>query len=575
MDYRIPDFVEPDIMRPVEDRGTEKTSVTSRKMRVNSAGQWQAQIEQNQFGPKSIIYEGLNNIAHISSVVVNIAVGALCILDTEYRGYHFTEKGGYGFADAQTFQDAGTWGSSVQKGLNNFGTGHKCECMVRVREGDQIYKVIKADTSLLKGVSWSSDGTPDLPQEKDISSHFIRDNMTPDSGERKTLAIWGPQSNTVSDSELINNIENIIPDPTCGESDLDEIARRYGRCRSKIIYNGSEIVNDGFFDESSAKSHPYLPDKTMFDTMTIKYYETKGKFAIECNPDREFHKKQGTFYVKSGTGKFKMQKNCGACNGDPIAEITMQIMEHKVGEDNKGTKMFPSVPYNVHCEMNEPGKEGVIFCEQKWNSDWSREGSDPIHLLLKGTGDWVDKMANKTRSLVKEELMDLITTMVNGYYLTGSTKDSPAFHDIKEAKMSIPPETRSQEIESLKAWQSEQDYFDQRKEEGHFRCMCCLGLLTDKKTPGKTNSCAMGHIKSANSFKEEGCPDDVSGRNIIPICEHCNSNMGTSHMTDYMEKKFGKKSDNYKQYRLYCMEKGKQWTSTSINDVGEIDLIYT
>jgi len=547
-----------------------------RKMGVNNAGQWVGQVEANKFDRKSIIYEGLNNLVHSSkSVLVKIMSGVIQILDTEYKTYSFTETGGSGFGDAQTFQDAVTWGSSIQKGLNNFGTGMKGECMVRETDGDQVYKVIKCDTSLLKGVSWSSDGTPDLPHEKDISGAFIREKML-DAGERKTMAIWGLQSDKVSDELLIENIPNIKTHTD--ESILSEITRRYGRCSSAISYNGCEIVNDDFFEESSAKTHPYLPDKTMYDTMTIRYYEQGGNSAIECIPDRVFHKKQGTFCVSSRVGKFTMQKKCKPVQEtEPIAEITMQIMEHSPtnGEDGKVAKMFPLVKYNVHCEMSEPGKEGIIFCEQKWNSDWGKEGSDPIHLLLKGSGEWLDKTPNKTRTRVKEDLMDLITKMVNGYYLTGSSKDSPAFHDTKDPKMAIPPETRLSEIGSLEAWQSEQEYFIQRNEPGFFKCMCCHCLLSQKTTPGKTNSCAMGHIKSAKSFKDEGVEDDVSSRNIIPICEHCNSNMGTIHMTDYIKTKFGRKSDNYKQYRAYCNEEGKQWQHASIDEMDETDLIYT
>jgi len=549
-----------------------QSSKKRRQMRVDSSGQWQSTTEADKFDHKSIIYEGLNNLVHSISVVVNVMLGTLQIMDTEYKGYSFTETGGSGFDNAQVFVKAGTWGTSYKKGMNNFGTGYKCECMLRHEPGDAVYKVIKADTSLLKGLSWSSDGTPDIPDEEDISSPFIRENMVSGTGERKTLAIWGERSNMISDALLIENISNIIPNvPGDAESILDEITRRYGRCPSKISYNDSVIKNDGFFDEVSAKDHRCLDGKTMFDTMKIKYYEKNGKCAIECTPARVFHEKQGTFWVTNDMKKFKIVlSNKGLSTEEPKAVIIMQIMEHrKVGPTEK-SKMFPSVKYNVHCEMNGPeGKEGIILCEEKWDSDWGGKDENPIHLLLKGDdgAQWLNLMPNKTRSCVKEELMDLITQMVNGYYLSGyeGSLTAPAFHEIKTKKTLIPLDTRNDEIEELITWQGEQQYFLERKEEPFFNCMCCHGLIRDK-ADDKMNRCAMGHIESAKEKKNKGKEDDVSERNLVPICEHCNSNMGTMNMTEYMKRKFGSKSENYKQYARYCMTKGKTWQATSINE---------
>ena len=79
------------------------------------------------------------------------------------------------------------------------------------------------------------------------------------------------------------------------------------------------------------------------------------------------------------------------------------------------------------------------------------------------------------------------------------------------------------------------------------------------------NSCAMGHIESAKEKKKKGEEDDVSSRNLVPICEHCNSNMGTMNMTEYIKQKFGEKSKNYKLYEKYCMETGKIYLPRDIN----------
>jgi len=440
---------------------------------------------------------------------------------------------------------------------------------------EPVYKVIKTDTSLPDGVVWSSDGECDIPDHEDLLTPFIREKMmVSEIGERQTQALWGEGADMVSDELLIENI-SMIPansaeeedargeenDDTYGERILDEMNRRYGRCLSKISFNGYKIKNDGFFEESSAKDHVFLDGKKMFDIMEIEYYQKDGKWAIKCSPEREFHEKPTTFWVTSAMKTFKKQKGPPKWTPEePIATITMQIMEHRKKPDE--SKMFPLVKYNVHCEMSgEEGKEGIIFSEEKWTSDWGTN----IHLLLKGDGEWVDPLPNKSRSRVKETLMDLITIMVNGYYLKPSPKHDAVFAKPINQKERIPPKTRDDEVQALKEWQADQDYFVQRMEEGFFNCMCCHGLL-QCVAENKINRCAMGHIKSTKSLKEDGEDDDISPGNIIPICLHCNSNMGTSHMTDYIQEKFGKKSENFKQYEKYCLTKRKIWRPTNVDE---------
>ena len=543
-----------------------------RKMPVNNTGQWGGARDQNKFTYETIIYEGLNNLAHAATMVVKIVMEPIRIMEKEYMGYSFTETGGLGFEDALTFEEATTWGSSDNKGLNNFGTGYKCECML---PDEPVYKVIKTDTSLPDGVVWSSDGECDIPDHEDLLTPFIREKMmVSEIGERQTRAIWGEGADMVSDELLIENISNISAnsavevddrgedDETPGERIHDAMSRRYGRCLSDISFNGTKIKNDGFFEESSAKDHVSLDGKKIFDIMNIESYQKDGKWAIKCSPEREFHEKPAPFWITDKMKTFKKQKGPPKwIPEEPIATITMQIMEHQ--KKPGGSKMFPLVKYNVHCEMSgEEGKEGIIFSEEKWTSDWGTN----IHLLLKGEGEWTDPLPNKSRSRVKEILMDSITMMVNGYYLKPTKQHGAVFaKPLEPDKTRIPDKTKDDEVQSLKEWQAEQDYFVQRMEEGFFNCMCCHGLI-QRPASKKMNQCDMGHIKSEAVARKEGEEDDVSQGNLVPICSHCNSNMGTSHMTDYIQEKFGKKSENFKQYKEYCLTKGKIWKPTNIDE---------
>ena len=99
------------------------------KMRVDNTGQWSGAIEQNDFDLISIISEGLNNIRHNSLIEIDIRSGILRIDGETYRVYSFIESGGSGLVDRGKFIEAITWGSSNKSGMNNFGTGFKCECM--------------------------------------------------------------------------------------------------------------------------------------------------------------------------------------------------------------------------------------------------------------------------------------------------------------------------------------------------------------------------------------------------------------------------------------------------------------
>ena len=156
--------------------------------------------------------------------------------------------------------------------------------------------------------------------------------------------------------------------------------------------------------------------------------------------------------------------------------------------------------------------------------------------------------------------------MVNGYYLKPTKQHGAVFaKPLEPDKTRIPDKTKDDEVQSLKEWQAEQDYFVQKMEEGFFNCMCCHGLI-QRPASKKMNQCDMGHIKSEAVARKEGEEDDVSQGNLVPICSHCNSNMGTSHMTDYIQEKFGKKSENFKQYEKYCLTKRKIWRPTNVDE---------
>lgn len=558
----------------------EGREVHEQKMRVDNTGQWSGAIEQNDFDLFSIISEGLNNIRHNSRVEIDIKSGTLIIDGETYRSYSLTESGGLGLANRGSFVKAITWGSSNKSGMNNFGTGFKCECMIRKKEDDSVYKVMKIDTGIPCGISWASDGLiEDIPKEKELSEDYIRQKF-PSMSKRVTIAVWGKKSDKISEEILIENMQDITGDAEYSEEDEEDeegieeakedmislLNRRYGRCPSKITYNGIEIKDEGFFDGSLAKEHDHLNGEKIFDTMNIEYYENGEKIAIKCEPVGDFHGKQKPFWITDRKQKKILQaKQPSFIRGEPKALINMQVMEHSL--DENGNKRFPLVKNSVHCEIdNSIGKEGIILCEERFNSDWEKGTHIPIHLLLKGSGEWLNLQPNKTRSRLKPKLLELISKMVNSYYLTGDNKDNltPAFHELKTKKTPIEEDTKKDEIVSLISWQKNQDFFSSIEEEPFFRCMCCHGLICSK-SEHKMNSCAMGHIESAKEKKKKGEEDDVSSRNLVPICEHCNSNMGTMNMTEYIRKKFGEKSNNYKLYEKYCMETGKTYLPRDID----------
>lgn len=558
----------------------EGREVREQKMRVDNTGQWSGAIEQNDFDLFSIISEGLNNIRHNSRVEIDIRTGVLRIDGEKYRAYSFIESGGFGLVNRGSFIEAITWGSSNKSGMNNFGTGFKCECMIRKKEDDSVYKVMKIDTGIPCGISWASDGLiEDIPKEKELSEEYIRQKF-PSMSKRITIAVWGKNSEKLSEDILIENMHNIT-DYEVEEDEVEEdeegieeakedmkslLNRRYGRCPSKITYNGIEIKDEGFFDESLAKGHDHLDGKKIFDNMDIKYYENGEKACIKCEPLSEFHGKQKPFWITTLKQKKILQaKQPSFVRGEPKALIKMQIMEHSL--DENGNKRFSLVKNSVHCEIdNSNGKEGIILCEERFESDWGGSAHNPIHLLLKGYGEWLNLQPNKTRSRLKPKLLELISKMVNSYYLTGDNKDNltPAFHELKTKKTVIEEDTKKDEIESLISWQKKQEHFTSIEEGHFFHCMCCHGLICSK-SEHKMNSCAMGHIESAKEKKKRGEEDDVSSRNLVPICEHCNSNMGTMNMTEYIKRKFGKNSNNYKLYEKYCKETGKIYLPRNIS----------
>ena len=153
----------------------EGREVQEQRMRVDNTGQWSGAIEQNDFDLFSIISEGLNNIRHNSLVEIDIKSGTLIIDGETYRTYSLTESGGLGLANRESFVKAITWGSSNKSGMNNFGTGFKCECMMRQKDDDSVYKVVKIDTGIPCGISWASDGLiEDIPKEKELPEDYIR-----------------------------------------------------------------------------------------------------------------------------------------------------------------------------------------------------------------------------------------------------------------------------------------------------------------------------------------------------------------------------------------------------------------
>ena len=538
---------------------------SQKKMTVDSSGHWKNQIIMNNFNTESSIYEKINDTP-LDFNEMDINSGEITSsYDTKHKVLLTVEKGGPGFKSEREFKEAKVWGKSNRKGINNFGTGYKCDAMI---PNEPCYSVFKIDTSLQGNICWTNtENNDDIPNEyeipKDIMDVF-REKFG--SNTRITFAIYGERVNHIINDDL-EDLEDLINKSYSlkyDDDDIDKIRKslawRYKSYSDKININGKPIEKlECSFGEDYAKSHDKGLDVKNYDKVNIEVFKdkkTKEVGFLKCTFDKKFHVDPEIKWIKLHGDKLLQSARPSNC-GDQINDITMEIMEFK--EDNK-----PDIEGNIHIEMLNPnGTRNHKIISVK-GPIWA--GWPGVHILLYGKkcDGFVDLLANKSRTNLNDKLENLLYRLIWGYYLNGySLKDtyfSPAFHESKgERKPPCPPNIREDCIEDLIDWQEKKGLI--KKGDKYYKCPCCNGLI-EKHVPKGGEKChrtAMGHILDLKSCKEKNGNDGNTYENLIPICELCNSAQGTKHMTTYIINRWGIESDNYKRYIQFCIDTGKKW----------------
>lgn len=152
-------------------------------------GQWIGSIKSNSFDIISCLYENLNNCFLYELLRCIITFSIISHYGNTYDILLFIEIGGSGFKTIENFKQAICWGTSDQEGVNNFGFGYKCECMIKDK---QNYLVLKFDTSMPCGISWTNNRLGGMPIQERISKTQM-DFLIEKYGKntRGTIAFWG------------------------------------------------------------------------------------------------------------------------------------------------------------------------------------------------------------------------------------------------------------------------------------------------------------------------------------------------------------------------------------------------
>ena len=532
--------------------------------RINKTGTYVNMKKEQSFTIPDNICEGLNNLDHQDGMEVTIKNGHSTIGRTTFEACGFEETGGSGFTNKEAWEKAITWSSSIDSGINNFGVGMKSECMI---PRCQDFIVIKIDTRLGLGVVWIPGYDGGFPQSVELSKEEL--SGIGQENARVFRSFWGPGASSLLDhTDLVSLLE---ADVEFAEEDnlLLDLKRRYGDTESHIEYNGESITAD-YFAASRAKEQVIegeLVPMLFHDTGLLELWENilSGEYMIKFTPALKNHAgKSGPLNYDGSTSYwFKTEANSGSDKastrrtnswdkeitaGRFVANINMVIMW--TGNNPDDPKW--DTEDNIHCSIGSG-----IECEQRSDTRWG----GTLHMRLSSDNtSWLDLKANKSRSNVKKGVMDVIIGMVNRHYVLGDSKADPVFQSAP--KENIPIAAKDRLKEELKAYQNGSEYWRQEEHEcsdNQAHCTACQCMIEMGVCRTKMNQCHMGHITSAASKKNASEEDDTSMANLAPVCSHCNSNMGTDHMTSWIGNKWGIKSHNYKEYVKYCQHTGKKW----------------
>lgn len=516
----------------------------------DSSGQWVGCIKSNNFDTLSSIYENLNNCNLYELLRCIVTFCLISYYGNNYDALFFIESGGSGFKTIDNFKKAIKWGTSEQDGVNNFGFGYKCECMIKDK---QNYLVLKFDTSIPCGISWVNNRLGSMPRMTRISKiqmDFLMEKYGKNT--RGTIVLWGE----TADRLLYNDdIKELLSQDISVHQNTELIYsflnRRYVT-KNYIEFNGMSLSNNKMFIKDRAKEHNFISGKKMLDSLYLELYSNGNIRVINYYDTQNFHidfPSKGYYITDNG-----LVKNKPSELGNLVNSLTFKIINIE-GDHGK----------RIHIKLNDKdGSENDIFIAEQDNNQWPPEYWPKIHIELssKNPEGWLDLQPNKSRSRIIDSFLYKISKFIQHYYLDGKKPDiSPAFHDIKlwVKKGIISTSVKKVSNKQMKEFQIENGII---RVDGQMKCPLCRRLIYENTKKGESKGpISHGHIKSEYDLRKE--KSDTNGteiENIIPICVPCNSSMGTTHMTQYVKESWGEDSDTYLNYTSFCEKYYKIYT---------------
>tara|TARA_B100000575_G_scaffold293540_1_gene305290 strand:+ start:148 stop:1824 length:1677 start_codon:yes stop_codon:yes gene_type:complete len=545
-----------------------KEKTKKKKMRNDPNGQWKTTVKSCRHDLLSTIKEILNNMPKGE---INIQYGN--IPGRKIQMLKIIETGGGGFGDKGTFMDALTLASSHRKGLNEYGQGLKSPLMI----GSERY-VYYSDTSIPEielYPSFNDDEMPDMIEMNEINEPRIAEIMKY-KDSRVIIALYGdniePIIHKISlDSEIDYKS---CPGDICKALNVDYSSKIESGDFS-ITFNGVSILGEKVIDEDKVG---IIGDVRLSDKCKITMYENDTMVQFDFtkmhkgNRSKEFSS-EGLIDKRYTKGiRFNSSQ---VPKGDETDDFEFTIVDYDKDESG-GLK-----DSKIYIKMN-----GIIIARESFG----RDGGWPnLRILIDGTDkDIIETHPNKSRSILRKDVKELIERLVKSHYCkTWSKKEilkekeedppPPEVNDSEqdesseseEERIVNTPETSSDQEESEESDEDSEEKISKGKIPDELRhnvfvevsegstdseCQCCRGII--KLRFGKTS---LGHKYHCGHIKSEKDGGKIEKKNLMPICSVCNQHMQTIHLTEYIIQRFGEESFQYTKYVEMCEKLGKDY----------------
>jgi hypothetical protein len=225
-------------------------------------------------------------------------------------------------------------------------------------------------------------------------------------------------------------------------------------------------------------------------------------------------------------------KECLQSLSTPIDEIVQGYLETEAFQEVKASVIYnnPIAPVHqpsignfmrlrVYCQNNKPSTEN----QKLWNLFVTCDLTEHIdlfesfHTYLKktiGNNEIKEWFSQNTKPIQSSPKQTSNKKVVKEKQQKATTKDDQASSSSSKAKKTRIPATVKRLV-----WNKHIG-----EETGKSKCLCC------KVTDITQMSFNCGHIVSENNG------GDVKVDNLLPVCQNCNSSMGTMNMDEFKEK---------------------------------------